>query len=154
MLTVQGDHEILVELEFAVIFGRSGCLTGMSPELIQGGRACHLCGASVRVEETRESFLSVVIPAKNEAASLVQLVEEITSVLRPLTRHGQEVFEAFEIIVVDDGSTDRTQSVLQELTAAYPELTALRLATAWWPVSSDDGGNSRCQRKLDCNAGR
>lgn len=81
-------------------------------------------------EKDKESFLSVVIPAKNEAASLAQLVEEITSVLRPLTLRGRRVLNAFEIVVVDDGSTDRTQSVLQQLTAVYPELTAVRLATA------------------------
>ena len=65
------------------------------------------------VIKDKESFLSVVIPAKNEAASLAQLVDEITSVLRPLTQRGPRVLEAFEIVVVDDASTDSTQSVLQ-----------------------------------------
>ena len=83
-----------------------------------------------RHEKDRESFLSVVIPSKDEAASLAQLVEEISFVLRPLTLRGPRRLEGFEIVVVDDGSTDRTQSVLQQLTAAYPELTVVRLAIA------------------------
>ena len=35
-----------------------------------------------------EGFLSVVVPAKNEAASLPQLVEEIAAALRPLRDGG------------------------------------------------------------------
>src|SRR4051794_36985973 len=57
-----------------------------------------------------ELFLSVVVPAKNEAASLPQLVHEITQSLyalcEPAQISGQRNAVGFEIIVVDDGSTD------------------------------------------------
>jgi glycosyltransferase involved in cell wall biosynthesis len=74
--------------------------------------------------------LSVVIPAKNEAASLPQLVDEIARVLRPLAslRDDTRVLAGFEIIVVDDGSTDSTPAILKQLSAPYPELRPLRLS--------------------------
>jgi len=43
--------------------------------------------------------LSVVIPIKNEAASLVELHREFTQTLEAWGR-------AYELIVIDDGSTD------------------------------------------------
>jgi dolichol-phosphate mannosyltransferase len=74
-----------------------------------------------------KSFLSVVIPAKNEAASLPRLIDEITSVLRPLTRTRQSTLTGFEIVLVDDASTDLTQFVIDDLVVEYPELMVLRL---------------------------
>ena len=70
--------------------------------------------------------LSVVVPAKDEAASLPQLVEEIARALRPLVA-GRRL-GGFEVVVVDDGSTDETAAVLARLAAEYPELTPVRLA--------------------------
>lgn len=51
-------------------------------------------------------FVSVLIPAKNEAENLPALLEEVRAALAG---------EAFEVIVVDDGSSDATRSVLQGL---------------------------------------
>lgn len=50
--------------------------------------------------------ISVIIPAYNEEQAIRQVVEEVDSICRS---QGLE----FEIIVVDDGSTDRTGEVLQ-----------------------------------------
>ncbi|MDI3272105.1 glycosyltransferase family 2 protein [Pseudomonas sp. MDT1-16] len=52
---------------------------------------------------SQDIFVSVLIPAKNEASNLKSLLEEIRIALAD---------EAYEIIVVDDGSTDAS---LQEL---------------------------------------
>lgn len=78
-------------------------------------------------EQRKQSFLSVVVPAKNEAASLPQLVDEIACALRPLCEHSQRELAGFEIIIVDDGSSDLTQVVLRDLATAYPELKHLVL---------------------------
>lgn len=71
--------------------------------------------------------VSVVVPAKDEAASLPQLVEEIVRALRTL-REGLRLLE-FEVLVVDDGSNDATPAVLRRLSASYPELRPIRLAS-------------------------
>ena len=80
-----------------------------------------------KVKDGSGPSLSVVVPAKNEAESLVQLVEEITRALRPLC-HASRGLDDFEIIIVDDGSTDPTQSVLVNLALLYTELRWIALA--------------------------
>jgi glycosyltransferase involved in cell wall biosynthesis len=75
--------------------------------------------------------LSVIIPARNEAASLPQLVKEIVQACRTMCENVKASvtiqLDSFEIIIVDDGSTDSTPCVLQVLAQLYPELSYLRL---------------------------
>ena len=64
--------------------------------------------------------LSVLIPAYNEDACLGALIRETACVLHGLGR-------SFEILVVDDGSTDWTPRLLNDLRAEVSELRAVRL---------------------------
>jgi glycosyltransferase involved in cell wall biosynthesis len=64
---------------------------------------------------------SVLLPAYNEEACIEAVVREAAGVLRGLGR-------PFEILVVDDGSTDATPARLKTLGAEIPELRVLRLA--------------------------
>jgi glycosyltransferase involved in cell wall biosynthesis len=77
-------------------------------------------------------FLSVVVPAKNESASLPQLVEEIVRALRPLRAERPDArsprLSGFEVVLVDDGSTDATPEVLRRLSDDFPELRPVRLS--------------------------
>ena len=64
--------------------------------------------------------LSVVIPLYNEEESLSMLVAQLLGSLRPLG-------EPFELVLVDDGSSDRTPAMLEELSQSTPELVAVLL---------------------------
>jgi dolichol-phosphate mannosyltransferase len=64
-------------------------------------------------------LLTVVIPARNEAECIRSTVEHLDLELR-LNR------VPHEIIVVDDGSTDQTWSVLEELSHAVPALRPIQ----------------------------
>ena len=80
----------------------------------------HPLGAASR--PSAKVDLSVVIPAYNEAAVLPRLAGRLRSVLDD--RGGR-----YEVVVVDDGSTDDSTSVLAELRRSWPELRVLRLRT-------------------------
>ncbi|MHC4821735.1 MAG: glycosyltransferase family 2 protein [Planctomycetota bacterium] len=64
--------------------------------------------------------LSVVLPVFNEEGNLRPLMDELLPVLRGLDR-------AFEIVFVDDGSTDGSPDVLAELSSEHDEVAVWRL---------------------------
>ena len=64
--------------------------------------------------------LSVVVPLYNEEESLPHLVEQLLQALRPSG-------ERFELVLVNDGSSDRTAEVLAQLSHEVPELVAVLL---------------------------
>ena len=64
--------------------------------------------------------LSVVVPVYNEEEVLPQLAARLRPVLTDLR-------EPYEVLCVDDGSTDGTRRVLAELRAGWPELRVVRL---------------------------
>jgi glycosyltransferase involved in cell wall biosynthesis len=62
--------------------------------------------------------LSVIFPAFNEEANIRRTVETIRGVL-------PKIATKWEIIVVNDGSTDATALTCEELKARYPEVKAI-----------------------------
>ena len=78
----------------------------------------------------RGASLSIVIPARDEAANLPRLVREVVDAFRPLLGRSRprHQLDRFEIVVVDDGSTDKSAAVLLGLAETYPELRLLFLA--------------------------
>ena len=64
--------------------------------------------------------LSVVVPLYNEEESLPHLVEQLLAALRPSG-------ERFELVLVNDGSSDRTAEVLERLSRDIPELVGVVL---------------------------
>lgn len=63
--------------------------------------------------------ISVIIPLKNEAESLPELMAWIEKVM-------QEHSYAYEVIMIDDGSTDDSWAVIQELNRKNGNLRAIR----------------------------
>ena len=66
--------------------------------------------------------VSVVVPVRNEADNVAPLVKEIVAAL--------DGGSAYEIIYVNDGSTDATGERLSELMRSHPQLRQLRHATS------------------------
>ena len=70
--------------------------------------------------EDINQFISIIIPVFNESESIAYLLEEVKSVM--------EVNELnYELIVVNDGSEDNTQAVLDKLTKNIKELLVISL---------------------------
>jgi len=66
-------------------------------------------------------YLSLVIPAYNEQESVPTLLERVSAALALIGR-------PFEVIIVDDGSSDATPTLLAEGMAKFPWLRVLRMA--------------------------
>jgi len=66
-------------------------------------------------------FVSLLVPAKNEARVIAATIESLSN-LNYAGPNGRQ----FEIIAVDDGSTDDTFAVLKRLQQSMPELVVLR----------------------------
>ncbi|MCI0362914.1 MAG: glycosyltransferase family 2 protein [Phycisphaerales bacterium] len=89
--------------------------------------------------------LSIVAPAHNEQDNLGPLVAEIVDALA-LTRIG------YEIIIVDDGSTDRTPSVLRSLLDEFPQLHAVGMAET--PAGRGNGQSAAFHAGFRASRGR
>lgn len=67
--------------------------------------------------------LSFVIPFLNEEKTLRELFDRIAEATRPLLSDD----EVFEVVFVDDGSTDGSVAVVEELVAEHPEVRLVEL---------------------------
>jgi undecaprenyl-phosphate 4-deoxy-4-formamido-L-arabinose transferase len=65
-----------------------------------------------------DPYLSVVIPVYNEEANLPELLERVTATLAPLGK-------PYEIVMVNDGSRDRSLPLLREAAARDPHLVVV-----------------------------
>jgi dolichol-phosphate mannosyltransferase len=85
---------------------------------------------------SRAPDLSVVIPVLDEAGNVSELVDRLVAVLDPIG-------EAFEIIFVDDGSTDQTFELLRNRALREPRLRVIRLARNYGQEAAVQAGMSR-----------
>ncbi len=85
---------------------------------------------------TQSLELSVVVPVKNEAGNAGPLAAEIDAALKGL---------AYEIVFVDDGSTDTTGLELTALAAANPHIRVIRHAASCGQSQATITGVSQAQ---------
>ncbi|MDA0567247.1 glycosyltransferase [Streptomonospora sp. S1-112] len=69
--------------------------------------------------------VSVVVPAYNTAAGIVRGIDSLRAQSLPRDR--------FEVIYVDDGSTDRTGEILDSELADEPNFTVVHIPNSGWP---------------------
>ena len=72
--------------------------------------------------------VSIIVPARNEEDNIRRCIESLL----------EQDYDNYEVIVVDDGSTDETPQILDELAASYPHSNRLyvlrlrdRLSEGW-----------------------
>jgi len=70
--------------------------------------------------ESSEPRVSVLLPAYNEADNLESVVDELVAALDSLA-------VPFEVVIVDDGSTDKTRDAIAALTARHRPVLGVRL---------------------------
>ena len=91
-------------------------------------------------------FYSVVIPLKNEAENIPALIDELEPVMQSLGK-------PWELICIDDGSTDETQKVLKNLFEHKPYLHLILFKGNYGQSSAFDAGFKKAQWKIDHHIG-
>jgi glycosyltransferase involved in cell wall biosynthesis len=86
-------------------------------------------------------MLSIVVPIHNEERSLLPLYDRLTSVLFRLGR-------PYEILFIDDASTDRTYELLANLVETDPHLKVLRLRRNFGQTAALSAGFHEARGKV------
>ncbi len=85
--------------------------------------------------------LTIVIPIRNEAPALQELHRELTATLAAWGR-------LYEIIIVDDGSTDESFDILTRLQAADPRLRVIRFRRNFGQTAAFAAGFDHARGRL------
>lgn len=94
---------------------------GIIIEIIGNSFIAPSCSIIQQTDKMKGSFkISLVIPAKNEGRNIVILYKEILNVCK-------DIKGDFEIIFIDDGSTDNTYEVLKKLHANDKKVKVIKL---------------------------
>jgi glycosyltransferase involved in cell wall biosynthesis len=86
--------------------------------------------------------LSVVVPIRNEAPGLEELHRELTDTL------ARTWGDAYEIIVVDDGSTDESFAILERLQGTDPHLRIIRFRRNFGQTAAFSAGFAHARGRL------
>ncbi len=89
----------------------------------------------------RLPYLSVVIPVFNEEQNLKPLAEELLAVLHSLNK-------AFEVIFIDDGSTDKSLQILKSLQSANSGIRIITFIKNCGQTAAFDAGIKAAQGEV------
>lgn len=103
--TARGVHEALMD-EAAASAANSAAGPGM-PVAVRG------CASSKNAKS-----ITVIFPAYNEERNIRSAMVRAVEAMRPR-------FHVFELLIINDGSTDGTAQVAEELARTYPEITVI-----------------------------
>ena len=83
------------------------------------------------------TWVSVIVPIKDERDDLVPLTEQLIKVLESCDESRSALFE---ILFIDDGSTDDSSDVLDRLAADDPRVRVLHFVRNYGQSSAVDAG--------------
>ena len=86
---------------------------------------------------------SIVVPLHNEQENVTDLYDRLKHVMEV---HG----ESFEIVLVDDGSRDRTFNLLREIAAVDSRVTVVKLRRNFGQTSALAAGFDHARGECDC----
>lgn len=90
-------------------------------------------------KKTKSLLISLIIPCYNEEEVLEICHERVRSAIKPLKDY------AFEIIYINDGSSDKTWTILKELTAKDKNVRALCLSRNFGKEAAMTAGLDHCR---------
>jgi glycosyltransferase involved in cell wall biosynthesis len=85
--------------------------------------------------------LSVLLPVKDAQATLTASVDDILDIVA-------DTIESFEVLIIDDGSTDATNEVAHELTRHYPQVRVVCHGTPQGQAAAIRTGLKRSQGEV------
>ena len=71
------------------------------------------------MQEEKHLEISIVVPVYNEEENLEDLVKAVTAAMDGYN-------DSYEVVLVDDGSTDKSFQILRNLSQSYPHLRLIR----------------------------
>jgi len=86
-------------------------------------------------------YLSIVVPLYNEEESVEKLVSRLVEV-------GEQFDFAYEIIFVDDGSSDKTWEIMERLKSSNPHLRGIKLRRNYGQTSAMVAGFDHASGKI------
>lgn len=102
-------------------------------------------GAKFKKNEFYRPFVSILIPAKNEENVIVETIRSLNNL-----KYYRKRKKNFEIVVINDGSTDRTCEVLEKLAGEISQLSVVNRAknTAGGKSSALNDGLKYCRGEV------